>query len=221
MKTIHLLVVESEMMALFSIGQVIRYFDNYLIVDKLENIDEAIDKLKVVHADLIICGGSENIDRWKELCEYAPAARIILLAQEPSKVFIQDAVGHGVWDIILRPAAPERMRFSLERFRTRFMHEAALEHPVHQERLDSIFYPKERHQSVTNGMIKNTEMLDRVINFIANRETPQSANEIAEVLQVSRITVRKYCEALVNTGKLHIKNKYQSKGRPIKQYFVH
>jgi response regulator of citrate/malate metabolism len=39
------------------------------------------------------------------------------------------------------------------------------------------------------------------------------------VLNVSRITVRKYCEALVNTGKLHVKNKYQAKGRPIKQYF--
>jgi response regulator of citrate/malate metabolism len=57
------------------------------------------------------------------------------------------------------------------------------------------------------------------MQLIEDKEDPQSAGEIAEVLNVSRITVRKYCEALVNTGKLHVKNKYQTKGRPIKQYF--
>ena len=205
---------------LFSIGQVIRYFDNYLVVDKVEHMDDAVERMKVVPMDLVIIGGQENVENWKRFADVAGKARIILLAQNPSREFIQDAVSEGVWDIILRPAAPERLRFSLEMFRYRFMYAEALDYPVQQERLDAIFFPSERHQNVSNGTVKNSEMLDKVMRLIEEGDGPQSAGEIAEVLNVSRITVRKYCEALVNTGKLHVKNKYQTKGRPIKQYFM-
>jgi response regulator of citrate/malate metabolism len=207
-------------MVLFSIGQVIRYFDNYLVVDKVEHMDDAIERMKVVPMDLVIIGGQENIDNWKRFTDVSDKARVILLVQNPSREFIQDAVSEGVWDIILRPAAPERLRFSLEMFRYRFMYAEALDYPVQQERLDAIFFPRERHQNVSNGTVKNSEMLDKVMRLIEEGNGPQSAGEIAEVLNVSRITVRKYCEALVNTGKLHVKNKYQTKGRPIKQYFL-
>ncbi|MDR3280224.1 MAG: HTH domain-containing protein [Synergistaceae bacterium] len=220
MKSIHLLIVESDLMVLFSIGQVIRYFDNYLVVDKVERVEEAIERMKVVPMDLVIIGGQENVDEWRRFMEFPHKARIVLLTQNPSKEFIQDAVASGIWDIILRPVAPERLRFSLEMFRYRFMYTEVLEYPVQQDRLDSIFFPRERHQSAASGTVKNSEMLDKVMQLIEEREGPQSAGEIAEVLNVSRITVRKYCEALVNTGKLHVKNKYQAKGRPIKQYFL-
>ena len=220
MKSIHLLIVESDLMVLFSIGQVIRYFDNFLVVDKVENMERAVERMKVVPIDLVIVGGQENVDNWKCFAEIHKKARVIIFAQNPSKEFIQDAVAEGVWDIILRPVAPERLRFSLEMFRYRFMSAAALDNPVRQDRLDAVFFPRERQQNMANGSVKNSEMLDKVMQLIEECEGPQSAGEIAEILNVSRITVRKYCEALVNTGKLHVKNKYQNKGRPIKQYFL-
>jgi response regulator of citrate/malate metabolism len=99
------------------------------------------------------------------------------------------------------------------------MQASALENPVRQKRLDSIFFSLERCQNAVNGCIKNSEMLDKVMQLIEDGDGPISAAEIARILNVSRITVRKYCEALVYTGKLHVKNKYQTKGRPIKQYF--
>jgi response regulator of citrate/malate metabolism len=220
MKPIHLLIVESDPLALFSIGQVERYFDNYLVVDKVDNVNLAIERMKVVPVDLVILGGQDNIDQWKKFVETAHKAKLLLLVQEPSKELVQDAISFGVWDMILRPAAPERLRFSLEMFRYRHIYGEALEYPIQQERLDAIFFPRERHQHIIAGTIKNGEMLEKVLQLIEEREQPQSAGEIAGVLNVSRITVRKYCEALVNTGKLHVKNKYQAKGRPIKQYFL-
>jgi response regulator of citrate/malate metabolism len=207
-------------MVLFSIGQVIRYFDNYLVVDKVERVEEAVERMKVFPMDLIIVGGQENVDRWQDFLDLSHRAKIILLAQNPSKEFVQEAAPRGVWDIILRPVQPERLRFSLDMFRYRFMYTEALEYPVQQDRLDAIFFPRERNQNVASGTVKNSEMLDKVMHFIEDKNGPQSAGEIADVLNVSRITVRKYCEALVNTGKLHVKNKYQAKGRPIKQYFL-
>lgn len=220
MKPIHLLIVESDPLVLFSIGQVIRYFDNYLVVDKVEVIDMALERMRVVPVDLVIMGGQENVERWKEFAEGGYKAKLLLLAHEPSREMVQDAIAFGVWDMILRPTAPERLRFSLEMFRYRHIYGEALEYPVQQDRLDAIFFPRERHQQIIAGTIKNGEMLEKVLQLIEERHEPQSAGEIANVLSVSRITVRKYCEALVNTGKLQVKNKYQAKGRPIKQYYL-
>jgi response regulator of citrate/malate metabolism len=205
---------------LFSIGQVVRYFDNYLVVDKVDQVDRAIERMKVVPVDLVILGGQDNIDRWQKFEEAPYKAKLLLLVQSPPKELVQEAISFGVWDMILRPAAPERLRFSLEMFRYRHIYGEAIECPVQQDRLDAIFFPRERHQQIISGTIRNSEMLERVLQFIEEKEQPQSAGEIAGVLNVSRITIRKYCEALVNTGKLHVRNKYQAKGRPIKQYFL-
>jgi response regulator of citrate/malate metabolism len=214
------MIVESDPLVQFSIGQVIRYFDNYLVVDKVERVDGAIERMKVVPVDLVILGGQGNIDKWRSFLEITHRTKLLMLVQSPSKDLIQEAISYGVWDMILRPAAPERLRFSLEMFRYRHIYGEALEYPAQQEKLDAIFFPRERHQHIIAGTIKNSEMLEKVLQLIEERDQPQSAGEIAGVLNVSRITVRKYCEALVNTGKLHVKNKYQAKGRPIKQYFL-
>jgi len=220
MKSINLLIVESDLMVLFSIGQVIRFFDNYQVIDQVKNIEEGIARMESMPIDLVIVGGQENVGGWKRFTDIQHKARVIILAQNPSKEFVQGAFADGAWDVILRPATPERLRFSLEMFRYRFMSAAALDNPVRQDSLDAIFFPRERYQSFMNGTVKSNEMLDKVMKLIEEGKGPQSAGEIAEILKVSRITVRKYCEALVNTGKLHVRNKYQNKGRPIKQYFL-
>ncbi|MDR1580814.1 MAG: HTH domain-containing protein [Synergistaceae bacterium] len=220
MKSIRLLIVEPDVTTLLSIGQVARCFDNYLVVDNVSGADEAIERMKVIRVDMVIIGGSENVNNWKRFAEFFGRTKFILLPEEPSIEFVQDAITDGVWDIILKPVSSERLRFSLEMFRYRFMHANALEYPVRQERLDSIFFSLERNQNAVNGSIKNSEMLDKVMQLIQDGDGPRSASEIAGILNVSRITVRKYCEALVYTGKLRVKNKYQVKGRPIKQYFL-
>jgi response regulator of citrate/malate metabolism len=219
MQSIRLLIVESDVTALFAIGRVARCFDNYLVVDNVGGADEAIERMKVVHIDMVIVGGLENVSNWKRFAELSGSTKFILLPEDPSREFVQDAVAEGVWDIILKPVSLERLRFSLDMFRYRFMHANALENPVRQKRLDAIFFSLERCQSAVNGSVKNSEMLDKVMQLIEDEDGPRSAAEIARILNVSRITVRKYCEALVYTGKLHVKNKYQTKGRPIKQYF--
>ncbi|MDR3254042.1 MAG: HTH domain-containing protein [Synergistaceae bacterium] len=220
MKPIHLLIVESDPLVLFSISQVIRYFDNYLVVDKVDNAEDALERMRVVPVDLIILGGQENIGKWHIFVESGLKTKLLMLVTNPAKEMVQDAISYGVWDMVIRPISTERLRFSLEMFRYRHIYGESLEYPVQQERLDSIFFPRERHQHIIAGTIKNSEMLEKVLQLIENGDEPQSAGEIAGVLSVSRITVRKYCEALVNTGKLHVKNKYQAKGRPIKQYYM-
>jgi response regulator of citrate/malate metabolism len=220
MKPIHLLIVESDPLVLFSIGQVMRYFDNYVVVDKVDNVDAAIERMEIVPVDLVVVGGADNVGQWRKFPESGHKVKLLLLVENPSKEIVQEAISYGVWDMIMRPISTERLRYSLEMFRYRVIYCEDLELPVMQERLDAIFFPRERSQQINDGTIKNSEMLEKVLQLIEEGEEPQSAGEIAGMLSVSRITVRKYCEALVNTGKLHVKNKYQAKGRPIKQYYM-
>jgi response regulator of citrate/malate metabolism len=220
MKFIHLLIVEPDSVALFSTEQIIRYFDNFLVVDRVGNMEDALERLRVVPIDLVIIGGHVCDEKWKDIKNVSDGAKIIFITHNPSREFIQDAVKEGVWDVILRPVEPERLRFSLEMFQYRFMNAKTLEIPIPQDKLDAVFFPREHRHDSIGGTVRNSEMLSKVINLIKDNDGLQSAGEMAEVLNVSRITVRKYCEALVNTGKLRVRNKYQTKGRPIKQYFL-
>ncbi|MDR2780411.1 MAG: HTH domain-containing protein [Synergistaceae bacterium] len=219
MKFIHLLIVEPDPIALFSMEQMIRYFDNFLVVDRVENMEDALERLRVVPIDLVIIAENARDEKWKDIKKISNGAKMIFIAQNPSREFIQEAVKEGVWDVILRPVEPERLRFSLEMFQYRFTNMKTLEPPILQDKIDAVFFPREHRQDSIGGTIRNSEMLSKVMNLIKDNDGLQSAGEIAEVLNVSRITVRKYCEALVNTGKLRVRNKYQTKGRPIKQYF--
>lgn len=218
MKSIRLLIAEPDVTTRFLTGQAVKCFDNYLVVGNVSGADEAAERMRIVSVDIAIVGGSENVSDWKRLAEISGGTKFILLPENPSSEFVRDAAAGGIWDVILKPVSPERLRFSLNMFRYRFMRASALENPVRQERLDSIFFPPGRGQNAINGCVRNGEMLDKVMRLIEDEDGPKSASEIAGVLNVSRITVRKYCEALVRTGKLRVKNKYQTKGRPIKQY---
>ena len=66
----------------------------------------------------------------------------------------------------------------------------------------------------------NDGAVARILEVLGQSPDPLAAGEVAERLGVSRITVRKYCEALVSAGRLLSKNHYQSKGRPIKKYQI-
>jgi response regulator of citrate/malate metabolism len=219
-KQIHLLIVESDPLVLFSIGQAIGYFDNYLVVDKMDNVDAAIEKMKVVPVDLIMLGGQSNVDQWQRFFEFGHSAKLLMIVVDPSREMVLKAISHGVWDMMIRPISTERLRFSLEMFRYRYIYCEALELPAQQERLDAIFFPLEHHRRIIAGSIKNSEMLEKVLWLIEGEGGPRSAGEIADALNVSRVTIRKYCDALVNAGKLHVKIKFQAKGRPIKHYFL-
>ncbi|MPN19250.1 hypothetical protein SDC9_166617 [bioreactor metagenome] len=61
-------------------------------------------------------------------------------------------------------------------------------------------------------------MLKKVITLLKKSNCSLSAVETAEVLQVSRITARRYLEYLVASGKATMKREYQEIGRPINKY---
>ena len=119
------------------------------------------------------------------------------------------------------PFSYDRLRVSLETYRDAFRYREGLQNQLSQEHLDRLFYPEGREFLSSLGTLAHRgDMTDRILEVLGQSQDPLAAGEVAERLGVSRITVRKYCEALVSAGRLLSKNHYQSKGRPIKKYQI-
>jgi len=60
--------------------------------------------------------------------------------------------------------------------------------------------------------------LERIINDLRNNQLPLSADEVASLSGVSRVTARRYLEYLVASGRAVIEPVYREVGRPINKY---
>lgn len=221
MKPIHVLIVDNDPLVFFSVGRIVRLFENYLVIGKVDTLEEALERLRVVPVDLIVIDPEKSAQTQQKLSEIKTGTDFLLIGQNPDASGVNHALKMGVWDYIIKPFTHERLRLSFDLYKTYHAKRSTLgEHPT-QEDLDALFLPRESGALVSaNLSTGNGEMFERILGIIQKTQLPLSAGEIAKELQVSRITVRKYCEALVISGKLCIRNQYQTKGRPIKKYRV-
>lgn len=60
--------------------------------------------------------------------------------------------------------------------------------------------------------------LDQIIQFLQTNRRPLSAEEVAEGVKLTRVTVRRYLEYLEHSGKLKSEQKYGTVGRPVKLF---
>lgn len=63
--------------------------------------------------------------------------------------------------------------------------------------------------------------LDQIIQFLQTNRRPLSAEEVAEGVKLTRVTVRRYLEYLEHSGKLKSEQKYGTVGRPVKLFLPH
>ncbi|MDQ7095117.1 cache domain-containing protein [Desulfosporosinus sp. PR] len=73
-----------------------------------------------------------------------------------------------------------------------------------------------RGQSLPKGL--NQATLEHVLKFVQTIERPISAEEVAEGVQLTRVTVRRYLEFLEQCGVLKSDQKYGTVGRPLKLF---
>ena len=221
MKPIHVLIVDNDPLVFFSVGRIVRLFENYLVIGKVDTLEEALERIQVLPVDLIVVDPDKDPQTLEKLSATKKRADFLLIGQSPDAAAVDHALGMGAWDYIVKPFTHERLRLSFDLYKTYHAKRAALGARSTQEHLDTLFLPRESgHFTSTNLSAGNGEMLERILGIIQETPEPLSAGEIAKELKVSRITVRKYCEALVTSGKLCIRNQYQAKGRPIKKYRI-
>ncbi|MCD8917233.1 response regulator [Staphylococcus gallinarum] len=221
---IRVLIVEDDPMVAQLNKQFIEKVEGYDLVDITHNVKDAISVIETQPIDLVLLDVYMPDENGLTLLTYIREhhykidAILITAASDADK--IQTAMRYGAIDYLIKPFEFERFKQSLLQYKHKhqFFNE---NQSFDQSTLDSRLFNKSETKSdgtatLPKGLTKGT--LQAIIDKV-NHSGKQtfSTDEIAEIADVSRVSVRKYLKFLADINVLEESLTYGI-GRPVYQY---
>ena len=197
----------------------------FQVLHVLKSGQEALGVLEQCQPDLIILDyytpamdGMEFVDRLHASGQYPS---IIMVTSANDREIVQGLLSRGVLDYLVKPFAFARFRQALDKFIQLKTTLPDNQSSLDQQAIDRLLRRTERSEAGGVQMSKglNAATLERVRDFLsANRGQALTSEEIAEQVHLSRITIRRYVNYMVETGELISSIDYQTGGRPSIRY---
>ncbi|WP_332698474.1 response regulator [Halalkalibacter lacteus] len=188
-----------------------------------KSFEEAMKAIEEEDIDLILLDIFMAGKNGLELLQHIRAKNkwkidVILVTAADDVASIQTALRYGASDYIIKPFEFERFNQALTTYREKHIL-LKKQNSFKQDELDrKIFHQNEKKlTSLPKGLTTNT--LQIIVNAILEKEEePFSTDEIAERVQISRVSVRKYIKYLKEIGVLGERMTYGAIGRPVYLY---
>ena len=132
---------------------------------------------------------------------------------------VEAALSSGVVDYLVKPFTYERFSQAIDKvlnFKSLMSKEK-----VNQEMLDDYLTITKEHEDIDElpkGLSKIT--LKKIVENVLSRNEGFNTQQIADDLDISRITVRKYLNYMVNMNVLSEDAEYSTSGRPVSIFNV-
>ena len=185
---------------------------------------EGLEYLRENHVDLVILdyympemNGDVFMDRIRE---EGIQVSVIMVTSANSADTVRSLLLKGVRDYLIKPFELERFQAALERFRSNKELLTGAGSGMDQSELDRLFAGNagstvERHESLELPKGLNEKTLEMVRSKMKTSAGKQmTSEEIAAMVGLSRITVRRYLGYLQDCGELTSEIDYRTGGRP-------
>lgn len=186
---------------------------------------DALEYIKDSAADLIILdyytplmNGDEFIDH---LHAMGKTPSVIMVTSASDTDIVQKLLSRGVVDYLVKPFEFGRFKAALERFKALSEKLSHTRETMGQGEIDSLLSlqscPAAARPQLAKGL--NEATLSRIREFLTGHPgVSYSSEQIAEQVHLSRITIRRYMNYMVETGELKSSIDYQTGGRPSIRY---
>ncbi|RIN26668.1 response regulator [Staphylococcus succinus] len=221
---IRVLIVEDDPMVAQLNKQFIEKIDGYDLVAITHNVPAAIITIEQTHVDLILLDVYMPEQNGLSLLTYIREHHLkidaILITAASDVDQIQNAFRYGAMDYLIKPFEFERFKKSLLQYKEKlkFYND---NQSVSQSALDNELFNKKSTSSDSNGnlpkgLTKGT--LQSIVNKVDHSGKMEfSTDEIAEIANISRVSVRKYLKFLADIDVLEETLTYGI-GRPVYLY---
>ncbi|MBU0438908.1 response regulator [Staphylococcus succinus] len=221
---IRVLIVEDDPMVAQLNKQFIEKIDGYDLVAITHNVSAAITTIEQAHVDLILLDVYMPEQNGLSLLTYIREHHLkidaILITAASDVDQIQKAFRYGAMDYLIKPFEFERFKKSLLQYKEKlkFYND---NQSVSQSALDNELFNKKSTSSDSNGnlpkgLTKGT--LQSIVNKVDHSGKMEfSTDEIAEIANISRVSVRKYLKFLADIDVLEETLTYGI-GRPVYLY---
>ena len=198
------------------------YFKRKEISNDLNHVStlkEAKEFLANSDTDLIVLDNyladGQGIEFLPELKGYP----IIMITAANDVQTVEAALTNGVVDYLVKPFTYERFSQAIDKVQD-YMDLLSKE-KINQDLIDDYLNSgrvEEEEDSLPKGLSRIT--LKKVLENIKEQETGFTTQQVADALDISRITIRKYLNHLVNINVLSEDAEYYTSGRPVSVFTV-
>lgn len=188
-------------------------------LNHVSTIEEAKEFLANSDIDLIVLDNyladGQGIEFLPELKGYP----IIMITAANDVQTVEAALTNGVVDYLVKPFTYERFSQAIDKVQD-YMDLLSKE-KINQDLIDDYLNSgrvEEEEDSLPKGLSRIT--LKKVLENIKEQETGFTTQQVADALDISRITIRKYLNHLVNINVLSEDAEYYTSGRPVSVFTV-
>ena len=188
-------------------------------LNHVSTLEEAKEFLANSDTDLIIL---DNYLADGQGIEFLPKLKgypIIMITAANDVQTVEAALTNGVVDYLVKPFTYERFSQAIDKVQD-YMKLLSKE-KSNQDLIDDYLNSgrvEEEEDSLPKGLSRIT--LKKVLENIKEQETGFTTQQVADALDISRITIRKYLNHLVNINVLSEDAEYYTSGRPVSVFTV-
>ena len=198
------------------------YFKRKELTDDLDHVtslEAAKDYLKKNNVDLIVLDNYLTDGQGVEFLPELKGYPIIMITAANDVQTVEAALSNGVVDYLVKPFTYERFSQAIDKVQD-YVNLLSKE-KINQDLIDDYLNSgrvEEEEDSLPKGLSRIT--LKKVIEAIQQQNTGFTTQQIADILDISRITIRKYLNHLVNINVLSEDAEYYTSGRPVSVFTV-
>ncbi|MGX7111276.1 response regulator [Gemella cuniculi] len=188
-------------------------------VDHVFSLRDSEEYLKKNIPDLIVLDNYLSDGQGVNFIPKLKGYPIVMITAANDIQTVEVALTNGVIDYLVKPFTYERFSQAIDKAKD-FL-SLLSKNKVSQAMLDEYLNSskdKENTEELPKGLSKIT--LKKIIDSILKRKENFTTQQIAEEIEISRITIRKYLNYLVNIGILSEDAEYYTSGRPVSVFNV-
>ncbi len=219
------IIIEDDPMVAAINRQYVEMTPSFSVIRTFKSGIDALEYFKTETADLIILdyytplmNGEEFIDKLREMRN---STAIIMVTSANDADIVRRLLARGIVDYLVKPFEMNRFKEALGRFAAR---QAKLPHSGEsfaQSEIDRFLTPASAPPPSSTQLSKglNESTLGMIRMFLKQHpEELFTSEQIAEQVHLSRITIRRYMNYMVENGELASTINYQTGGRPSIKY---
>ncbi|MEI3614452.1 response regulator [Pseudogracilibacillus sp. SO30301A] len=219
MTDITVVIVEDDPMVLEINREFLKAVPGFVIVGTAVNGKEAVKKIKELHPNLVLLDkylpDISGIDVLVQLRTERIPCDVIMITAARDVGVIKEARRLGAVDYMVKPFRFERYKKSLQDY-YRVTKMIANSEDLKQVEIDKWLGNTEDEEHLPKGLNKWT--MKEIMLQLMKISVPITAEDLAQKVGMSRVTVRKYLDFLAEKEKVLIKLEYGKIGRPTNLY---
>ena len=179
------------------------------------------NKVDLILLDVYM-GGKTGLELLRDFRRATNPVDVIIITAANDKESVQTALRYGAVDYLIKPFSFERFQEALLQYAQK--HQVMKDNEnVSQEEIDTFLLKSEKPKSTVLELPKGLTVrtFTTIVKQIIKRQRGAfSAADLAEETGISRVSVRKYINHLVEKDMLTVDIVYQETGRPLHRFIL-